>query len=204
MKSFYQFLNEEKIIDRELIIFLTSVADNNWRVNDDFSIDVNGGVSFYDERHSLIRIPIKFNKVNGYDTNWCSKLISLENSPQYVNGNFSCSDCDSLINLKGAPLLVNGYVNIRACGNLESLEGCPSFIGEKLFIHDLPHLKTLMNEPKNLKGDLEFDRKSRNSLPKEELQLDNYEIKMWWASGLTLEKFKEKCKGAIKLGKYNI
>ena len=112
----------------------------NYTINPDGSIDVDGDVDLSGK--DLIKIPLKFNKVNGwFDCSYnkltslegcpsyvgisfnCSYncLTTLENSPKKVYGSFNCYD-NKLVNLKGIGE-VNGY-GIHCVHNpLESLEG---------------------------------------------------------------------------------
>ena len=112
----------------------------NYSINSDGSIDVNGNVNLYDM--NLTELPLKFNKVSGdFDCSY-NKLTSLEGCPSYVGGSFNCSynclttlenspkkvygsfNCtdNKLVNLKGIGE-VNGY-GIHCIQNpLESLEG---------------------------------------------------------------------------------
>jgi len=96
----------------------------NYTINDDGSIDVNGGVSL--EIRDLTEIPLKFGKVSGHFNCGRNNLTSLEGCPKSVGGVFDCHDND-LTTLKGCPKLVDGFTctdNI-----LTSLEGCPESVG---------------------------------------------------------------------------
>ena len=108
----------------------------NYTINPDGSIDVDGGIDLSGK--DLIKIPLKFNKVNGLFSCSNNLLTSLEgcpkevggdffcsrnnlNSPKKVYGSFNCYD-NKLVNLKGIGE-VKG-LGIHCIQNpLESLEG---------------------------------------------------------------------------------
>jgi hypothetical protein len=61
---------------------------NNYSINPDGSIDVNGTVDL--NYRDLTKIPIKFNKVSGWFKVSFNNLESLENSPIEIS--FHCSN----------------------------------------------------------------------------------------------------------------
>ena len=61
----------------------------NYTVNDDGSIDVNGSVDLYN--CNITELPLVFNKVSGYFDCSCNRLTSLKGSPKWVGSYFSCS-----------------------------------------------------------------------------------------------------------------
>ena len=92
---------------------------NNYSINPDGSIDVDGNVDL--TYRDLTKIPIKFNKVSGWFKVSFNNLESLENSPIEIGRHFHCS-CNNLKNLIGLPSKIFGPV--RCLHNpLESLDG---------------------------------------------------------------------------------
>ena len=61
----------------------------NYTVNPDGSIDVDGNVNLWDKR--LTELPLTFNKVNGYFDCGMNKLTSLKGCPRWVGSWFICS-----------------------------------------------------------------------------------------------------------------
>jgi hypothetical protein len=61
---------------------------SNYSINLDGSIDVNGNVNLYNR--GLSKIPLKFNRVDGYFDVNNNKLTSLENSPLELGKFFYC------------------------------------------------------------------------------------------------------------------
>lgn len=122
----------------ELIIgFCKSNQINNYTINDDGSIDVDGNVSFF-IRHTS-KIPIKFNKVTGYfviNFGRDSYLKSLENSPREIGGNFNVSNA-KLQSLKGSPDFIGGNFYCHN-NNITSLEYFPKFVGGNVEIFSNP------------------------------------------------------------------
>lgn len=99
---------------------------NNYTINSDYSIDVDGDVIISSK--NLVEIPLRFNRVEGcFDCSFNS-LINLNNSPSYVGGNFLCQNqyFDRLHSLEGAPEYVGGRFNCSSNINLKSLEFLPN------------------------------------------------------------------------------
>ena len=98
---------------------------NNYTINDDYTVDVNGDVNFY--KRCLAKIPFKFNIVSGYFDWSDNKLTTLEGSPKSVYDSFDCGE-NKLTTLKGSPDSVNG--NFYCSGNkLTTLDGGPTYVG---------------------------------------------------------------------------
>ena len=77
----------------------------NYTINDDGSIDVNGDVNL--SSRNLTKLPLKFRNVSGDFNCHDNQLRSLEGAPQSVGGHFSCYD-NKLTSLEGAPQSVGG------------------------------------------------------------------------------------------------
>ena len=95
----------------------------NYTINSDGSIDVNGIVNLHNL--GLEKLPIKFNKVNGYF--YCNnKLTSLEGSPVEVNGDFYCRN-NYLTSFEYAPKIIRGSFSCSD-NNIKTFEYFPSFV----------------------------------------------------------------------------
>ena len=102
---------------------------SGYTINPDGSIDVDGNVKLTYE--GLGRIPIKFNKVDGYFECSYNKLTDLENFPNEISGSVYLTG-NNLKNLKGFGK-VGGITYLH--GNpLESLEGYNGNYG-RLFVN---------------------------------------------------------------------
>lgn len=92
----------------------------NYSINNDGSIDV-----FQDVRmgyYSLIRIPLKFNFIDG-DLNLSgNNLVSLEGCPKNLTGSLSLLHNKNLKNLEHSPEEVGRIIHLRFSG-IESLDG---------------------------------------------------------------------------------
>lgn len=98
------------------------------KINDDFTVDVNGNVFLFEQ--NLNEIPIQFGIVSGYFDCSHNKLTTLKNCPKEVVGNFYC-DYNQLTTLKGCPEYVGG--NFYCTNNkLENLKDCPERVGGDL------------------------------------------------------------------------
>jgi hypothetical protein len=62
----------------------------NYTINSDGSIDVNGNVNLYG--FDLTELPLTFNKVSGYFSCGYNNLTTLKGSPKWVGGFFGCSN----------------------------------------------------------------------------------------------------------------
>ena len=60
----------------------------NYTINDDGSIDVDGEVELYG--HQLTELPLTFNRVTGDFHCHFNGLTTLKGSPRWVGGRFSC------------------------------------------------------------------------------------------------------------------
>lgn len=77
----------------------------NYTINEDGSIDVNGDVFLYGL--GLTELPINFNKVSGTFDCSNNKLTTLKGCPKCVGGNFSCG-VNYLTDLKYSPKVIHG------------------------------------------------------------------------------------------------
>ena len=166
----------------QIITWLDEMGVENYTINDDFTIDVNGDVSL--SYNNLIKIPsyIKFRRVEGFFSCINNKLITLEGSPISVGEDFYCNG-NHLTSLKGAPESVKGIFSCFsnrltsldgapesielgfycAYNQLTSLEGAPSSVGDR-FDCSNNKLTSLKGCPKNIEGDFYCSYNQLNSL----------------------------------------
>jgi hypothetical protein len=112
----------------------------NYTINDDLSIDVDGDVDLSYllpvDRGGLTKIPLKFNRVSGYFLCNNNKLKSLFGCPEWVGDDFSCSS-NQLTSLEFCPSYVSGdfdcynnnLTSLCYSNNLTTLEYLPKWIG---------------------------------------------------------------------------
>jgi len=119
----------------------------NYTINDDLSIDVNGGVEL--DSKNLKYLPLKFNYIDGDFYCHDNNLESLEGSPQTVGGGFYCFN-NKLETLEGCPQTVDGDFY---CSNnkLESLEGCPQTVNGDFYCFN-NKLESLEGCPQTVNG----------------------------------------------------
>ena len=97
----------------------------NYTINGDGSIDVDGDVSFYSK--GLTELPLRFNKVTGWFDCGGNRLTSLKGCPRWVGGYFTCNN-NKLTSLEFSPDYVGG--DFYCTGNkLTSLEFSPDYVG---------------------------------------------------------------------------
>jgi hypothetical protein len=97
----------------------------NYTINSDNTIDVNGDVGLYKQLRDMEKLPVKFGKVSG--SFWCDYniLTTLEGCPKYVGGYFACIG-NKLTILEGCPKYVGGYFscNGNELTTLKGIEKC--------------------------------------------------------------------------------
>jgi hypothetical protein len=122
----------------------------NWILNEDGSIDVDGDVDLYDK--GLNKLPLKFRNVSGnFDCSF-NELISLEDCPESVGGNFNCNN-NKLISLKYGPESVSGNFDC-SYNKLTSLVGSPESVGGNFWCDD-NNLTSLEGSPKSVGGNFD-------------------------------------------------
>ena len=87
-------------LEMEIHNICTEYHIENYTINDDMSISVNGSVGL--AYRNLKSIPITFKEVSGYFSCNDNQLTSLEGCPETVSGGFSCYD-NQLTNFDGLP-----------------------------------------------------------------------------------------------------
>ena len=125
----YKIFEHQSVNNTLLISKLKKFGIENYTINNDGTIDVDGYVTLYNR--GLTKIPFEFGVVTGYFDCSFNQLTSLEGCPKEVGGYFDCYK-NNFRDLIGGPQEVGGnYV----CYNnqLESLEGCAGDIGGHLY-----------------------------------------------------------------------
>ena len=120
----------------------------NYKINDDYSINVDGKVSFYNM--GLSKLPLCFNNVSGFFECGGNKLTTLEGSPKEVGGHFLCAD-NELDTLEGGPKMVRGSFYCSD-NKLKTLEGGPESVGGDFYC-SYNNLTTMLGSPKYVGGD---------------------------------------------------
>jgi hypothetical protein len=131
----------ESVNEEEIHSICKEYGIENYTINTDGTIDVDGNVDLYNK--GLIKIPFNFNRVSGFFYCDNNQLTSLEGAPQSV-GDFYCHN-NQLTRLEGAPQSVRNFVCYD--NQLTSLEGAPQNFDGVFYCHN--------NKLTNLNG-LEF------------------------------------------------
>ena len=105
--------------------WLLSMNIGNYVINDDLSVDVDGGVKISNKQ--LAKIPVKFRNVSGDFYCYDNTLTSLEHCPSFVGGDFLCST-NKLTSLEHCPIFVGGLFSC-CLNNLTTLKHCPTSVG---------------------------------------------------------------------------
>ena len=97
--------------------WLESYKIKNYTINDDFTIDVKGGVNLYGYKEKRLPDYIQFGNVTGkFNIMLSSNLESLKGCPQKVGVSFCCIHCTNLKSLEGAPQEVGKNFECWGCG----------------------------------------------------------------------------------------
>lgn len=163
--------------DEHVIHKICEIYDiTNYKINDDFTIDVNGNVDVSDNllyglskyrndvfpKHGEFDIPLMFNKVTGdfkciraNGIGYTEWLSSLYGSPKYVGGNYNISGC-KLNSLKYAPIEVGGNF-IAWKNNFLTLKGSPKYIGGNCELNfESNSLRSFEGAPEKIGGKFDF------------------------------------------------
>jgi hypothetical protein len=142
-------LFKESIDEKSKIIELCEkYGIENYTINDDLSIYVNGNVNL--SYFKISNIPLKFGIVIGNFDCSDNKLTSLEGCPESVGGNFDCS-YNKLKSLEGCPKWVGGDFRCSNNKMLKTLEFCPESVGRNFSCYN-NKLKSLEFCPKSVGG----------------------------------------------------
>ena len=132
--------------------------NDSYNIEDLFTITNNGVIECLDDsiayiylKNSVTNFPYKFGRINcGLNCDY-SHIVSLNNFPIEVNGEFSCYKCENLISLKGSPKIVKDSFYC-SCTNIKTLEGSPIYVGEDFRCSSCDKLTSLKGSPKYIGG----------------------------------------------------
>ena len=128
LKLFESFENIDKICKQYNI--------ENYTINTDGTIDVNGEVGVNLDYLRLKKLPLKFNKVNGWFDCSNNELITLEGSPVEVNGSFYFNS-NKLTSFEYVPKIIRGSFDC-SWNNIKTFEYFPSYIKYDFYCYDTP------------------------------------------------------------------
>lgn len=128
----------------------------NYKIQPDGMIDVDGEVRLDQMRMPKLPGPVKFGTVTGDFICSSTGLTSLRGCPEHVGtsefgGDFMC-DYNDNVSLEGGPKTVGGSYSCTGCENLESLQHMAEKIGGSIFAQNLPKLKTLQGIHKTVRN----------------------------------------------------
>lgn len=128
---------------------------NNYKVNEDGSIDVDGNVTLVSIKEDTI--PVKFGRVTGdFQIHKCD-ITSLKNCPYHVGGQFYAMENKLLTSLVGGPKYVKLGYNCPK-NALTSLEGSPEIVNGDMFNCSSNKLTSLVGGPKIVNGTYNFSQ----------------------------------------------
>ena len=113
IKENNQFLiNKQSIKD-----WLNSMNITWFTINDDLTVYAKDCIDISNK--NLTKLPVKFDKVDGYFDCSDNKLTTLEGCPSYVRLHFACSD-NKLTTLKGCPKIIGD--GFYCCNNTDLVD----------------------------------------------------------------------------------
>ena len=135
--------------------WLKSHNIENFKINEDGIIDVDGEARFDELRIGKFPTPVKFGTVTGDFIVSSAELTVLAGCPQHVGtsefgGDFMC-DYNDVTTLEGGPRTVGGSYSCTGCQDLESLNHMAEKIGRTIFAQNLPKVKNLQGIHKIIK-----------------------------------------------------
>lgn len=130
--------------------FLGRLSIKNYSINPDLSVDVDGDVKVTTSPYT--RIPCKFKNVSGAFIWSAGKLLSLENAPDEVGGDFDVHG-NQLKTLDGMPQTIGGMISLSG-NQLQSWKGLPATTKDDLFAHGNPATDIVENLPSEIGGSL--------------------------------------------------
>jgi len=134
--------------------WLENICSNKteWSINPNTGlVDVNGNFDC-----SSLNIKdfkgIRFGTIKGDFFCGDNELTSLDGSPRYVKGKFSCSGNKGITTLEGGPLKVGvGFYCVN--NSITNLVGSPIMVGDGYFNCSNNMITSLVGSPKNFEGD---------------------------------------------------
>jgi len=132
-------------------ITIIELGINNYTINDDGTVDVDGDVILSNLEAYDDKIPVLFNNVSGdFDVSW-KGLKTLKGSPKYVGGNFDCSD-NLIQSLQFCPETIEGDFICHNNKLLQKIDCFPKSVGKDVNL-GYCSIRKLNNLPEEINGD---------------------------------------------------
>ena len=146
IKKFQEYFKESisfPTSEDQIVQLCERYVIQNYLINTDLSIDVNGGVNLGNLK--LTSLPLRFSIVGGDFNCSYNRLTALEGSPMEVVGYFYCSS-NQLTTLDGGPREVGGNFYCHY-NQLTSFEGGPREVGGSFVCSNNPVFEILYKFP---------------------------------------------------------
>jgi hypothetical protein len=130
----YRYQNFIKESKEDIHSICRKYSIQNYIVNEDGTVDVDGSVNFYNIGLTELPIKFRFRNVSGHFSSSNNKLTSLEGSPRSVSGIFNCCN-NELTSLEGSPRSVGGDFYCDS-NKLTSLSGAPREVGDNFVCYN--------------------------------------------------------------------
>ncbi len=154
IKLFEQFNNEQFNNEQEIRDICRKYDIKRYNINQDGTIDIEGGLVISD--NYITEIPIKINKVDGLIyLSYCENLTTLKNIPEFVGGSFELRDNPNLKRIDYFPTEIKAHINI-SYNNLTELNNIQLEVYEN-FNCKSNNITTLKGFPMIVNGTLYLD-----------------------------------------------
>jgi hypothetical protein len=141
---------------KEWFADLRIIRDHSYTVHSDLSVTLH--IPFIQSQIKCFELPFKFRIAErDFAMSYNTDLITLNNFPEVVGGNFRVSYCKKLVSLEHAPKTVLGYVDFEHCSRIISAKGCPQNGVKSLFFKKCFALQSLEGCPKSIEGSLDLN-----------------------------------------------
>lgn len=132
----YNFKMNKTLLNKQDIgSWLYQHKIQNYSINDDFSVDVDGDVIL--DKRELKFIPVKFNIVKKVFSCADNLLVDLTNCPKDVGETFYCYN-NKLTSLQGCPERIGDHFDCGGNQALTSLDLGPQFVKRNILIGSNP------------------------------------------------------------------
>jgi hypothetical protein len=130
----------------EIQSWLEEMKIENYTINDDLTVDVNGDVFL--GRKKLNSIPIQFGTINGSMSIWDNHLVSLKGCPSKITESFDCSH-NKLKSFEYCPIEIGAYFVFYA-NQISTFDFFPNSVGSLvIYENDIKNIHDLKTQIKD-------------------------------------------------------
>ena len=107
---------KQVVIAENIKAWCDEIGIDNYTINSQGEIDVDGSVYLNYKLGGLEELPYKFGRVSGdFNMSYNGNIKSLKNCPNFIGDSFLCSYCPQLDSLKGCPKVIRHFFICEEC-----------------------------------------------------------------------------------------